>query len=380
MKLLPLASNICRPLASAISSAEFQDVPEFSAACLRCLTLSFTIYSTMYARDADLGVTILLDLLDRQIEFLIRDRQRLANDANGGNNGHKMDVYGLGKYGSCPTSATYEAVFECVECCLLHCGALLLPEIVQRIEIALSKALCIVCKGLIAPNNFDRKVKLSCKELIREMPNLQNLLLRISCSSILTLSRNGLVSSNISKLRQFALMAKSQRATSNEATRVLLILDSYLHPTSVPLTSFPISVIVEKHLKDLQSDGKNAMDFDLSKKGGASVALATMTSSSSLTNSSNNVDLSHVWAMQSQSLKRNREDNGSVESTTKAPKMAMDPAIESNSQSISTSSSASSASPSFSFSLNSSAILSSSRAEPAEEEDDDSNDDLPDLI
>ena len=190
------------------------------------------------------GLNVILDIFQQEIEFLVQSEVTLtisntsnnsssnSNDNSNGNGSHNNEVYRSNQY--------YILLFQMVETLLLFCGSNLPPIIRQNIESTLFQALFCINKGILPYANnqtLNRYIKRSLCEKLRGSLFLINLIIKLCCTEILISNKDGIMSNNITLLRNICTICLQYIETSYEASKTLATIDALIFPTMITLPS-----------------------------------------------------------------------------------------------------------------------------------------------
>ncbi len=202
--LITVANRLLRPLAVVLPSDEMKQVSALAAKALQCFQLVIQVFPTVISKNSNFGAEALIQLYQAATEHLVRNDSSVLLESEASKLvGYSQNVNFR------VTAAEYSMIFSCIETLLLHCGSHLPANLRNTIEVSTGKLLQVMNKGVGRAHFEDRRMKVLTKELIRTDFELQNALLSLALSEVLSSGNqsNGVYSSNISILRQSALIA-----------------------------------------------------------------------------------------------------------------------------------------------------------------------------
>lgn len=241
--LLRISSHICRSIAALLSSTDVRELPEVAQLALQCLALEARVFPTVIAKNLNLGVDALVDMLQKEVNSVTISKADIVTEELA----KQVVRFGHGTQSRATAAGPLVVVTTC-EAVMLHCGAMLPTATREVIELALAQLLDCICRGVLLPQVPDRKLKRSSCEGIRQDPPLQRAVLSLAVVEVMTSSRTGVMSGNVGLLKRAATCCLAQAETSAEATKALLVVDALLHPSTFPLPSVPPLVLAKNFL------------------------------------------------------------------------------------------------------------------------------------
>ena len=250
--LLRVCSALCRPIGAVLGSTDGRKLSRLSRAALAALSSAARCFPTALAREAKIGINTLLEFFQREMTILTQSRSSVlisdhADGATAGVTDDRGNSTGS-RSGPTATPAGTEAVFSAVETLLLYSGNVLPTEIRDALEYVVGQGLACLCKGVLPPLQYDRRMRRSPCERLREQPATQISLLKVAVAEVLSSSKDGIVSGNVALLRHVCGLLLLQPVTSAEAAKGLLAVESLMFPASVVLPTAPPDVLVNKML------------------------------------------------------------------------------------------------------------------------------------
>lgn len=233
------ATGIIRPLSNLLV------LPCSSTAllmtALQCFGQAAACFPTSLPTVGQSGLVRLLAMFEEEVTWMTQKSDQLATTSFS-----SVRKSNIKEYSS--------LVLRTVETVLLCCSPMLSKSLRESFESLVAEALVCVCKGVLSPSllkthppwSGDRRVKRSVVELIRCDLDLQAALLRLALTEIQAPHPDGHISGNIALLRRTAEICSqlsyhtwgthtSFDAISFEACRVLLVINSILHPSILSL-------------------------------------------------------------------------------------------------------------------------------------------------
>jgi hypothetical protein len=229
-----------------MASKEIRLFKQLAVVTLECLGSAVLCFPTSLAKSTNTSTAILTDMLLSELTFITSSASLLTTQLKGEG--------GATKEKSFEDTCISRLIFEVAETVLLSCGPLLPSNVRDLFEISVGQGLSCLVKGVSLGQYQDKRIKRTPCALLRQDPYLQKAFLSLAITEFISSSRNGVLSGNAPLLRKAAELCLNQPDVGITARRILMVLETVIVPSAVPIPCVPMHIIAKVSLEKQRTE------------------------------------------------------------------------------------------------------------------------------